>query len=63
MLSCPQGQIIDVKCEKISIYRLFLFFSVIIELVRELVISNIGYQFGKDTWKTFHVIAPTRSNY
>ena len=50
-LSRPQGQIIDVKCEKSH------------ELVRELVISNMHNKFEKDTWKTFQVIAPTRSNY
>ena len=39
----------------------FDFFSAIINLVRELVICNIHNKFGKDTWKTFQVIAPTRS--
>ena len=39
------------------------FFPAIIELVRELVISNMHNKFEKDTWKTFQVIAPTRSNY
>ena len=34
-----------------------------IELVRELVISNMHDRFEDDTWKTFQVIAPTRSNY
>ena len=34
-------------------------FSAIIELVWELVISNMHNKFGKDTWKTFQVIAPT----
>ena len=31
--------------------------------VRELVISNMHNKFEKDTWETFQVIAPTRSNY
>ena len=37
----------------------FDFFSAIIELVPELVISNMHNKFGKYTWKTFQVIAPT----
>ena len=41
----------------------FVFFPAIIELVRELVISNMHNRFEDDTWKTFQVIAPTRSNY
>ena len=53
-LSRPQGQIIYVKCKKIAINQLFnFFFSAIIELVKELVISNMHNRFGKDTWKTF----------
>ena len=28
------------------------FFSAFIEIVPELVISNMGNKFGKDTWKT-----------
>ena len=32
----------------------FFFFSAIIELVRELVISNMHNKFEKDMWKTFH---------
>ena len=52
------------KMWKIAINRpFFFFFSAIIELVRELVISNMHNKFEKDTWKTFQVIAPTRSNY
>ena len=35
------------------------FFPAIIELVREVVISNMQNKFGKETWKTFQVIAPT----
>ena len=35
------------------------FFSAIIELLEELLISNMHNRFGNDTWKTFH----TRSNY
>ena len=62
-LSRPQGQIIDVKCEKSQSIGHFFFFSAIIELVRELVISNMHNKFEKDMWKTFQVIAPTRSNY
>ena len=62
-LSRPQGQIIDVKCEKSQSIGHFFFSPAIIELVRELVISNMHNKFEKDTWKTFQVIAPTRSNY
>ena len=52
------------KMWKIAINRpFFFFFLAIIELVRELVISNMQNKFGKETWKTFQVIAPTRSNY
>ena len=51
------------KMWKITINRPFFFFSAIIELVRELVISNMHNKFEKDMWKTFQVIAPTRSNY
>ena len=59
-----QGQIIDVKkCEKSQLIGHFNFFSAIIELVRELLISRIHNKFVEDTWKTFQVIAPTRSNY
>ena len=45
----PQGQIIDVKCEKSQSIGHFNFFSAIIKLVRELVIRNMGNKFGKDT--------------
>ena len=48
---------------KITINRPFFFFLAIIELVRELVISNMHSKFENDMWKTFQVIAPTRSNY
>ena len=58
-LSHPQDQIIDVKGEKSQSVGHFDFFSAIIEFVRELVISNMHNKFGKDTWKTFQVIAPT----
>ena len=58
-LSRPQGQIIDVKCEKSQQIGHFDFFSAIIELVLELDISNMYNKFGKDTWETFQVIAPT----
>ena len=36
----------------------FWFFSAIIELIRELVISNIQNKFEQDTWKTCQVIVP-----
>ena len=37
------------------------FFSAVIELVRERLISNMHNQFVQDKGKTFHVIAPTMS--
>ena len=40
-LSRPQSQIIDVKCAKSQLIGHFDIFSAIIELYRELVISNI----------------------
>ena len=46
------------KMWKIAISRPFFFFSAIIELVRELVISNMHNKFEKDMWKTFQVIGP-----
>ena len=39
------------------------FFSAIIELVQELLISNMHNKFEEDTWNSFQVITPTRSNY
>ena len=51
------------KMRKITINRPFFFFSAIIELVQELLISNIHNKFEEDMWKTFQVIAPTGSNY
>ena len=55
----PQGQIIDVKCEKSQLIGHFEnFFSAIIELVREHVISNMHNKFGKDTRKTFKLSRP-----
>ena len=39
------------------------FFAAIIELVQELLISNMHNKFEADMSKTFQVIAPTRSNY
>ena len=51
------------KMRKITIYRPFFFFSAIIELVQELLISNIHNKFEENMWKTFQVIAPTGSNY
>ena len=62
-LSRPQGQIIDVKWEKSQLIGHFFFFPAIIELVQELLISNIHNKFEENMWKTFQVIAPTRSNY
>ena len=59
MLSRQQGQIIDVKCEKTQKIGHFDFFSAIVELVQELHISNMHNKLGKDTCKTFQVIAPT----
>ena len=57
-LSRSQGEIIDVKCEKSAI----LIFLAIIELVRELVISNMHNKLWKDTRKTFQVIAQVDVN-
>ena len=51
------------KMRKITINRPFFFFSAIIELVQELLISNIHNKFEENMWKTFQVIAPTGSNY
>ena len=62
-LSGPQGQIIDVKWEKSQWIGHFFFFSAIIELVQELLISNIHTKVEENMWKTFQVIAPTGSNY
>ena len=62
-LSRPQGQIIGVKCEKSQLISHFEFFSFIIELVQELLISHMHNKFEENTWKTFQVIAPTRANY
>ena len=45
----PQGQIIDVKCEKSQETGHFEFFQAIIELVRKLVICNMHNKFGEDT--------------
>ena len=46
----PQGQIIDVKMRKMTVNRSFCeFFSAIIEIVRELVISNMHNRFEDDT--------------
>ena len=51
------------KMRKITINLPFFFFSAIIELVQELLISNIHNKFEENMWKTFQVIAPTGSNY
>ena len=48
-LSRPQGQIIDVKCEKSQQIGHFEFFSAIIELVQKLLISNMHNKFEEDT--------------
>ena len=63
IVSCyraTQGQIIRVICEKSQSF----FFSHY-WICRELAISYMytGNKFGKDSWKTFHVIALTMSNY
>ena len=43
-----QGQIIVVKCEKSQKIGHFEFFSAVIEIVRELLISNMHNKFGQD---------------
>ena len=48
-LSRRQGQIIDVKGENRNKSAIVNFFSAIIELVREVVISNMQNKFGKET--------------
>ena len=58
-LSHPQDKNIDVKCEKSQLIGHFEFFSAIIELILELLISNMHNKFEEDTWTTFQVIAPT----
>ena len=50
------------KIRKIAINRQFWFFSAIIELVQELLISNMHNKFEEDTWKLFKSQV-TRSNY
>ena len=59
----PTGSNYWRKMRKIAINRPFFFFSAIIELVQELLINNIHNKFEENMWKTFQVIAPTRSNY
>ena len=59
----PTGSNYWRKMRKIAINRPFFFFSAIIELVQELLISNMHNQFKEGMWKTFQLIAPTRSNY
>ena len=59
----PTGSNYWRKMRKIAINRPFFFFSAIIELLQELLISNMHNQFEEDMWKTFQVFAPTRSNY
>ena len=46
------------EMRKNAINRPFWFFLAIIELVRELLISNMHYKLEKDTCKDFKVIAP-----
>ena len=58
----PTGSIYWRKMRKMALNRPF-FFSAIIELLQELLISNVHNQFEEDMWKTFEVFAPTRSNY
>ena len=53
-LKQSNGQIIEVKCQK-SIN--FEFLLAIIELLRELVTSNMQNKFGKDTCKIFQVFS------
>ena len=55
------GRKINVKNRNKSTILIFL--PAIFGLVQELLISNMHNKFGKDMWKTFQVIAPTRSNY
>ena len=43
--------------------ELVSFFLAIIEFVRELLIRNMHNTIQQDTWTTFEVIAPTRSNH
>ena len=43
---------------KITINRPIWIFSAIIELLLELVISNMHNKFEQDTWTTFEFIAP-----
>ena len=62
-LSRLQGQIIDENEKNRNKSAILNFFSAIIELVQELLISNMHNKFEEDMWKTFQVIAPTRSNY
>ena len=59
----PTGSNYRRKMRKIAINRPFFFFSAIIKLLQELLISNMHNQFEEDMWKTFQVFAPTRSNY
>ena len=44
--------------QKITVNRPFL--SAIIELVRELVISNMHNKLGRDKWKTFFMLSGTQ---
>ena len=53
MLSCPQGQIIDGKCEKSQLIGHFDFFAAVIELVRELLISNMHNKFKQRYMNNF----------
>ena len=49
LLLRPQGQTIDVKCKNRNKSSILIFVQPYIELFRELVISNMHNQFGKDT--------------
>ena len=64
-LSRPQGQIMDEqnKCENRNKSTILIFLPAIIELVQELLISNMHTKLEEDTCENVEVIAPTRSNY
>ena len=53
-----QSQIIHVKCKKSQLFRHFDFFQAIIELIWELLISNMHNKFEEDTWKLFKISRP-----
>ena len=59
----PQIQILAIKCKKSQLIGHYEFFSSHYRTCRELLITNMHNKFQQDTWKTFQVITPTRSNY